>query len=179
MKLLRDFLIVDDDERFLQVFKKSLQKRGLKVEAALNQQGMLLLLQQYRFERAVLDLKLDKENGLQLLMDVKREQKDCEVLILTAYSSIATTVKAVRLGAVNYLCKPASIDEIFQAFSFDEDEPLLDEGSLVPISVDRLQWEHIHKVLEEQQGNISATARALGMHRRTLQRKLQKYPVKR
>jgi two-component system response regulator RegA len=98
-------------------------------------------------------------------------------VILTGYSSVATAVEAVKLGAVNYLCKPANTDEILAAFTQQTgnvDVAIADERP----SVDRVEWEHIQKVLTENQGNISAAARALGMHRRTLQRKLNKRPVK-
>jgi two-component system response regulator RegA len=100
-----------------------------------------------------------------------------DILILTGYSSISTAVEAIKLGAINYLCKPASADEIVAAFKNTEANaqvPMEDS----PPSVNRLEWEHIQRVLNENQGNISATARSLGMHRRTLQRKLQKRPVK-
>ena len=97
--------------------------------------------------------------------------------MLTGYSSISTAVEAVKLGAVNYLCKPADADEILAAFGEQKNHPSL-EPTYTPLSIDRLEWEHIQKILQENDGNISATARALGMHRRTLQRKLHKRPVK-
>jgi two-component system response regulator RegA len=99
------------------------------------------------------------------------------MLILTGYSSISTAVEAIKMGAINYLCKPAGVDDILVAFSNTAPNP---EVSIkeTPPSVDRLEWEHIQKVLAENDGNISATARSLGMYRRTLQRKLLKRPVK-
>jgi two-component system response regulator RegA len=99
-------------------------------------------------------------------------------VVLTGYSSIVTAVEATRAGATNYLCKPATIEEVLAAFgggTDPADTPIPSD----PISVDRLEWEHIQRVLQEHEGNVSATARALGMHRRTLQRKLQKRPVRR
>ncbi len=105
-------------------------------------------------------------------------QVQVRVVILTGYSSITTAVEAIKRGACNYLCKPADADDVLTALLSDQADP----DSLVPehpMSVDRLQWEHIQRVLAEHDGNISATARALGMHRRTLQRKLQKRPVRR
>ena len=101
---------------------------------------------------------------------------DAELVVLTGYSSIATAVSAVKQGAYNYLCKPAPIHEILNAF--DDQPPASDTLTETPMSVDRLEWEHIQRVMADNDGNISATARALGMHRRTLQRKLQKRPVK-
>ena len=100
------------------------------------------------------------------------------LVVLTGYSSIATAVEATKLGATNYLCKPAGIDEVLAAF-VDPESGLEVEVPSDPISVERLEWEHIQRVLNDNDGNISATARALGMHRRTLQRKLQKRPVRR
>ena len=125
----------------------------------------------------ILDLKLEQESGLSILQQLKQLQPQMDILILTGYSSISTAVEAIKLGAINYLCKSASADEIVAAFENTEANvqvPMEDS----PPSVNRLEWEHIQRVLNENQGNISATARSLGMHRRTLQRKLQKRPVK-
>jgi two-component system response regulator RegA len=97
------------------------------------------------------------------------------VLILTGYSSISTAVEAIKLGAINYLCKPSGVEDIVAAFETKAGQAELQES---PPSVNRLEWEHIQKVLNQNDGNISATAKILGMHRRTLQRKLQKRPVK-
>ena len=102
---------------------------------------------------------------------------DCRVVVLTGYSSIATAVEAIKLGAVNYLCKPADADEILASLERDTGDPDIDIADSPP-SINRVTWEHIQKVLQEHDGNISATARALGMHRRTLQRKLQKRLVR-
>jgi two-component system response regulator RegA len=100
------------------------------------------------------------------------------LLVLTGYSSIATAVQATKAGACNYLCKPASIDEVLAALEEERDSAEADVAQQ-PTSLNRLEWEHLQRVLQENDGNISATARALGMHRRTLQRKLQKRPVRR
>ena len=127
---------------------------------------------------AVLDLKMEGDSGLVLLPKLLELDPEMRVLILTGYSSIATAVEAIKRGACNYLCKPADADDVLAALLSQH----ADLDSLVPenpMSVDRLQWEHIQRVLSEHDGNISATARALGMHRRTLQRKLQKRPVRR
>src|SRR5690606_35559799 len=128
------------------------------------------------FTKAVVDLKLAKESGLNLISELKQRQPDLEIVMLTGYSSIPTAVEAIKLGALNYLCKPADAYEIRAAFDLQLKKQL--EIPTKPPSVDRLEWEHIQKVLQENKGNISATARSLGMHRRTLQRKLQKRPVK-
>ena len=121
---------------------------------------------------------MEGDSGLVLLPKLLELDPEMRVLILTGYSSIATAVEAIKRGACNYLCKPADADDVLAALLSQH----ADLDSLVPenpMSVDRLQWEHIQRVLSEHDGNISATARALGMHRRTLERKLQKRPVRR
>ena len=126
-------------------------------------------------DRVVLDLKLERESGLSILQQLCVVKPDLEVVILTGYSSISTAVEAIKMGATNYLCKPAGADEIIAAFEGSEGKVEVQDS---PPSVNRLEWEHIQRVLNENDGNISATARSLGMHRRTLQRKLQKRPVR-
>ena len=117
-------------------------------------------------------------SGLVLLPRLLELAPQSLIVVLTGYSSIVTAVEATRAGATNYLCKPATIEEILAAFAGStsaDNTPIASD----PISVERLEWEHIQRVLHEHDGNVSATARALGMHRRTLQRKLQKRPVRR
>jgi len=109
---------------------------------------------------------------------IKQLDSHTRIVILTGYASVATAVEAIKLGATHYLTKPADADEILQAFWQEDGNAEIPIGDQRP-SVDRLEWEYIQQVLNDHDGNISATARALGMHRRTLQRKLQKRPVKR
>ncbi len=171
-------LLVDDDELFTHVMARALTRRGLRVSVAGSADEGLALAQQDLPEYAVLDLKMEGDSGLVLLPKLLELDAEMQVVILTGYSSIATAVEAIKRGARNYLCKPADADDVLAALLSDR----ADVETLVPdnpISVDRLQWEHIQRVLAEHDGNISATARALGMHRRTLQRKLQKRPVRR
>lgn len=170
-------LVIDDDQVFTQVLARALHKRGLEVLQAHCAAQALELLDSFQPDRATLDLKMINESGLQLLPDLLSRQAEIKVVVLTGYSSIATAVQAIKLGAVNYLCKPANADEILTAFEGQSiaETDIADN----PVSVNRLEWEHIQRILEENEGNISATARALGMHRRTLQRKLQKRPVRR
>lgn len=172
-----DYLIVDDDTSFRDVLVRSLQRRGFSAIGGGSGKEALQLAQTHTPRRALVDLKLASESGLDIIAALKQTLPAIDIVMLTGYSSIATAVEAVKRGAVNYLCKPASVDEILAAFDIDgaAETPSI---SAQPHSVDRLEWEHIQKVLLDHQGNISATARALGMHRRTLQRKLQKYPVK-
>ncbi len=170
-------LVIDDDPVFTQVLARSLRKRGLEVEQSHNAEEALQQVRNFQPDRATLDLKMINESGLQLLPELLKLNPNLNIVILTGYSSIATAVQAMKLGASNYLCKPANADDIMAAFNEQTavDIDVVDN----PVSVNRLEWEHIQKVLTENEGNVSATARALGMHRRTLQRKLQKRPVKR
>tara|TARA_R110000868_G_scaffold411782_1_gene710325 strand:+ start:78329 stop:78865 length:537 start_codon:yes stop_codon:yes gene_type:complete len=169
-------LLVDDDSQFTAVMSRAFQRRGYDVSIANNSVEALAAIAQQHFQRAIVDLKIAKESGLQLIPQLIAAQPDIAIVMLTGYSSIATAVEAVKLGALNYLCKPANLEDILKAFGDSEDPADIPEQ---PHSIDRLEWEHIQKVLHENNNNVSATARALNMHRRTLQRKLQKKPVKR
>ncbi len=171
-------LIIDDDDIFTHVLHRAFIKRGYEVEVAADEAQALEKTHAFEPDLISLDLKLESSSGLNLLPQLVEASPQSKIVVLTGYSSIATAVEAIKLGAVNYLCKPADADEILAAFQKQEgnpDTPLAEQ----PMSVNRLTWEHIQKVLHENDGNISATARALGMHRRTLQRKLQKRPVRR
>jgi len=170
-------LIVDDDITFASVLARALARRGYQTITAHNASEALAQCREYLPARAVVDLKLETESGLNLLPQLKAINPDIKVLILTGYSSISTAVEAIKMGATNYLCKPASVDDILAALEGSIPNPEVPINDTPP-SVERLEWEHIQRVLAENNGNISATARSLGMHRRTLQRKLQKRPVK-
>lgn len=171
-------LIIDDDEMFCHVLSRALTRRGYQVSVAQDADQALTLAASESPSMATLDLKLEHSSGLKLLPELLGVAPGCRVVVLTGYSSIATAVEAIKLGAVNYLCKPADADDVLAAFIHQEGNPDAEVADNPP-SVNRITWEHIQKVLQEHDGNISATARALGMHRRTLQRKLQKRPVKR
>lgn len=172
------FLIVDDDTTFTRVLSRSLSRRGFNVTTADSAEAALVLLKQQHFSFATLDLKMQGASGLTLISRLRETNPEIRLLVLTGYASIATAVDAIKLGADQYLPKPADTDQILSALEADQPDP---EQTVTaePMSVNRLEWEHIQKVLQQHQGNISATARALNMHRRTLQRKLAKYPVKR
>ena len=173
-----DFLIVDDDASFRDVLVRALQRRGFTALNASDGSAALTLAREHKPQRALIDLKLTNESGLDIIATLKETLPALDIVMLTGYSSIATAVEAVKRGALNYLCKPASVDEIIAAFDANICNEVPSSIPVQPHSVDRLEWEHIQKVLLDNKGNISATARALGMHRRTLQRKLQKRPVK-
>ena len=171
-------LIVDDDSALRSVLTRALSRREyITCEAANVTEALSVARQQEHIHKAIVDLKMEGPSGLMLIPELKHLHPDIDIVMLTGYSSVATAVEAVKLGAINYLCKPANTDEILGAFAAttgDSSVAIPDH----PPSVERVEWEHIQKVLKEHNGNISATARALGMHRRTLQRKLQKRPVK-
>jgi two-component system, response regulator RegA len=178
MKLQNDiFLVVDDDPVFSMVMQRALTRRGFLVDIFQSAQAAISAIPQRNYTKAIVDLKIAHESGLTLIKELKLLNPAIEIIMLTGYSSISTAVEAIKLGALNYFCKPAEVDDILQAFTGNiaDEEIALPEN---PTSLDRLEWEHIQKTLQANDGNISASARILGMHRRTLQRKLQKRPVK-
>lgn len=175
----KTILLVDDDQTFTDVLSRSLTRRQHRVHCAHTISEALTLCKQHAIDWAVLDLKLAQESGLNLIPQVRAHFPEARILMLTGYSSIATAVEAIKLGADNYLQKPSSTREILAALDLAPvTAAATPGGDIAPPSLDRLEWEHIQRVLQENNGNISATARALGMHRRTLQRKLQKRPAK-
>lgn len=172
-------LVVDDDERFRERLSKALRARGHEVYTAADHESAMSLVRSQRLERALIDLRMPGPGGLALLRDLKQEQPQVDVVVLTGYGSIATAVEAMRLGARDYLTKPCHADRILLAFDSDSERALAEDAPYEIPSLARLEWEHIERVLRECNGNISKTARVLGMHRRTLQHKLAKFPVSR
>jgi two-component system response regulator RegA len=173
-------LLIDDSASFVATLSRALQRRGLTVYSASSAKealeiGATLQSQPVPPRYAVLDLKLPDESGLKVLPELLRLLPGIQIVMLTGYASIATAVQAVKLGAVQYLAKPVTANEILAALKTPDIAPASIPES--PPSVARLEWEHIQRVLNEHDDNISATARALKMHRRTLQRKLAKRPV--
>lgn len=172
----KSILILDDDEVFAETLARSFKKKGFISYVALNIENAKRIIEKNQPDFAVIDLKIGQESGLHFLPILKTLSPNTKALVLTGYSSISTTVEAMKLGCVNYLCKPVNTQDILVAFEEQHaqtDIPLPES----PPSVNRLEWEHIQRVLLKHEGNISATAKALGMHRRTLQRKLQKRPA--
>lgn len=173
-------LVVDDDAVWCQSISSALTRRRFAVYTALNTIDAKRILREHpELQYALIDLRIGEESGLALVEAAAQLVPTMRIVVLTGYASIATAVEAIKLGATQYLAKPARIGEIINALEQDGGgdtaTPLADD----PPSVRRLEWEHIQRVLEAHDGNISAAARALGMYRRTLQRKLQKHPVKR
>jgi two-component system response regulator RegA len=170
-------LLVDDDVTFCTVLKSALEKRNYEVLVANDVSSGILLAEQSLPEYAVIDLRIGYESGLELVKALIALDDNTQIVMLTGFASIATAVEAIKLGAVHYLTKPANADEIVNALNKNEGDSSV-SISENPLSVKRLEWEHLQKVLMQHDGNISAAARALNMHRRTLQRKLEKKPVR-
>jgi two-component system response regulator RegA len=171
-------LIIDDDHVFNTILVRTLERRGYSARGALDVASALELAAEIRPARIILDLNLNGSSGLSLIPDLLAINSACEIVVLTGYASIATAVEAVKRGAIQYLAKPVEIEAILAAFENDDTLDPEPGFSDEPLSIDRMEWEHIQRVLVENDGNISATARALKMHRRTLQRKLSKRPAK-
>jgi two-component system, response regulator RegA len=170
-------LLVDDDEIYCEVLGDALRKRNYAVSTAHNLADALALAREMEPEYAVVDLRIGTESGLELVKQLAALDENTRIIMLTGYASVATAVESIKLGAVHYLTKPATADEVVAALHRDEGDTTVMPAEQ-PLSVRRLEWEHLQKVLTENEGNISAAARALNMHRRTLQRKLAKRPVK-
>ncbi|MDN5872288.1 MAG: response regulator transcription factor [Nitrococcus sp.] len=170
-------LLVDDDPVFCRVLAQALTRRGFQVDVAQSAAQALAAAMRRTPEHAIVDLRLGEDSGLALMQRLLALHGAMRIVVLTGYASIATAVEAVKLGAVHYLAKPADADEIFAALERQEANAEI-TPSMNPPSIKRLEWEHLQRVLQAHDGNISASARALRMHRRTLQRKLGKCPVK-
>ena len=169
-------LLVDDDHTFCSVFERVLVRQGFAVVVAHDIENALDAAARFQPSHAVVDLKLANQSGLHLIKPLLSLNQGMKIIVLTGYGSISTAVKAVKAGAGNYLAKPVDVDTILSAFDGTEEAEVAPDPA--PMSLGRLEWEHIQRVLNEHDGNISATARSLGMHRRTLQRKLRKRPTK-
>ena len=179
-------LVIEDDDTFSATLLRALKRRGYPTVAARNPAAALALAQAAAPDWVVLDLNLEGASGLNLIPRLIEINPACRIVVLTGYASITTAVDAIKLGAAQYLAKPVDVATLLRAFGHTLEAA---EGSAeastaaaispVPMSVDRMEWEHIQRILREHKGNISSTARALNMHRRTLQRKLLKRPTSR
>lgn len=167
-------LIVEDDERLRERMGRALRQRGYDVREAASAREASVVAAAETPEMVLLDLRIPDGNGLDLIPAILAADPATKIVVLTGYGSVATAVEAVRRGAVHYLTKPADIDEILAAF--DPDRGASEARPLQPMSLDRVEWEHISRVLMDCDNNISEAARVLGIHRRSLQRKLAKYP---
>lgn len=176
----QSLLIVDDDETLRTRLARAFVDRGYSVRTAGDYDGAMAQARVDSPELAVVDLKMPGRSGLELVRDLKALDASTKIVVLTGYGSIATAIEAVRMGAAYYLPKPADADDLIAAFARAEAPPLaaFDVTHDAP-SLARAEWEHIQRVLADCGGNVSEAARRLGLHRRSLQRKLQKHPPNR
>ena len=169
-------LIVDDDRTFRERLARAFRERGFDVRTAASYDEAVEDATRDSPQLAVVDLKMPGRSGLELVRALVQIDATTKIVVLTGYGSIATAVEAMHLGAAHYLSKPADADEIIAAFNRDEKDPLPLTTEFAVPSLERTEWEHIQRVLAECGGNISETARRLGMHRRSLQFKLRRNP---
>ena len=174
---LPTLLVVDDDLTFCRITKRAMEAHGFEVVVAHNVEQAFHMAEHSPPEYALVDLQMPGASGLTLVQKLKQLDSETCVVVLTGYGSIATAVEAIKMGATHYMSKPVRAEEILMAFKRVAPNPNV-PIPWAPMPVEQLEWEHIQKVLMEHQGNISATAKALSMHRRTLQRKLAKRPIK-
>ena len=174
----KTIILVDDEELFRERLAKAFSQRGFTVFTAGNFDEAVRVIGEQSPDLGVFDLKMPGRSGLELIAAAKESNPDMQIVVLTGYGSIATATEAVRLGALYYLPKPADVDDILGAFARNPEllalEVAQDEFSAPSLA--RAEWEHINRVLTDCDGNISLAAKKLDLHRRTLQRKLQKYP---
>ncbi len=174
----RTILLVDDEDSFRSRLARALTERGFEVWQAASVSEALRLTGAESPEYAVVDLKMPGPSGLHLVRRLHALDPTTRVVVLTGYGSIATALDAVRSGAVHYLTKPTTIEDILEALQHDG-QPALEPPEATTPSLDRVAWEHIERVLADCDGNITQAARLLGLHRRSLQRKLRKLPSSR
>jgi two-component system, response regulator RegA len=172
-------LIVDDDVTLRTRLAAAFRERGFEAYDAADYDQAIELANRESPEYALVDLRLPGRSGLEIVRALRAIDSETKIVVLTGYGSIATAMDAVRLGATNYISKPADVDDILLAFRrSDADTVVLADPDYAPPSLARAEWEHINRVLSDSDGNISEAARRLKIHRRSLQRKLQKYPPK-
>jgi len=168
-------LLIDDDETYARVLQRSLQRRSFDVRVATGIAEAMRCVREEIPEFAIVDLKLRDESGLALIEPLRQASSEMIIIVVTGYASVATAVEAIKRGADNYLPKPVTAEALLRALTDTaSDDPVAPAETMTPLS--RLEWEHIAQAMTETRGNISAAARLLGMHRRSLQRKLAKRP---
>lgn len=170
----QSILLVDDDDLFRNRMAKALTKRGYQIVTASSYTGGVEIIAQQKPAYAVVDLKMTGKSGLEVIKTGIRHHPDIRIAVLTGYGSIATATDAIKLGAIGYLTKPADIEDILKTLIKDEMPDV--SAKMKSPSLARVEWEHINRILNDCDNNISKAAKKLGIHRRTLQRKLQKYP---
>jgi two-component system response regulator RegA len=170
--MTKNLLILEDDKGLREVLAADFTDKGYVVTQAEH----LKDIPDIHFDFAIIDLRLSGESGLQIVEVMHVKYPECKIVVLTGFGSIATAVEAMKLGAVNYLTKPATIEQVEEAFKSQSSRPVKEEDHLKRISLSQNEHEYINFVLAQNNGNISKTARELGLHRQSLQRKLKKYP---
>jgi two-component system response regulator RegA len=173
----KTILLVDDENFFRDRLRRAFANRGFTVFEAAGYHEAMALIEEQLPDMAVVDLRMPGKSGLEVVKEAKKNHPDIAIVVLTGYGSIATATEAIRLGADSYLPKPADVDDILRAFSGGaaELETIASDNDFETPSLARAEWEHINRVLADCNGNISEAAKRLGLHRRTLQRKLYKY----
>ncbi|SFN33885.1 response regulator transcription factor [Dokdonella immobilis] len=171
---MKTCLLIDDDALYLSALKRSLERRGYRVETAMTSVEAIAAATAHAPDFALVDLKLAEDSGLDLVGPLREAHAATRIVLVTGYASVATAVEAIKRGADHYLAKPTTVDAILRAIGEKEGAEPEPEDTMTPLS--RLEWEHIQQAMIDSQGNISAAARLLGMHRRSLQRKLAKKP---
>lgn len=169
-------LVVDDDHVLRERLARAFRDRGFEVDTAGDAEEALDLIASSPPARAVVDLRMPGRSGLELVRDLHAQLPEARIVVLTGYGSIASAVEAMKLGAINYLSKPADADDVLASFEVTADSA--EDTAIEAPSLARAEWEHINRVLTDSDGNISEAARRLGLHRRSLQRKLAKMPPK-
>jgi two-component system, response regulator RegA len=177
MEIDRRLVIVEDDASFARALGRSFERRGYQVRLCQRADGLENLLETFSPQYAVIDLKLVSGSGLECVKVLHDHDPDMKIVVVTGFASIATAVEAIKLGACHYLAKPSNTDDIEAAFQRADGDVSVELSSR-PTTIKNLEWEHIHEVLVHSDFNISEAARRLGMHRRTLARKLAKMRVK-
>lgn len=177
-------LLVDDDDRLRSRMARAFEERGYETQEADCYDAALAIGAEESTEFAVVDLRMPGKSGLEVVRELHRIDPSTKIVVLTGYGSIATALEAMRLGATHYLTKPADVDEVIASFDRDPSVPG-EAGAAAPgsepetPSLARVEWEHIQRVLTDCEGNITKAAERLGIHRRSLQRKLAKFPTRR
>tara|TARA_Y100000590_G_scaffold418601_1_gene519544 strand:- start:1275 stop:1805 length:531 start_codon:yes stop_codon:yes gene_type:complete len=172
----KELAIIDDDLPFRSRLSRSMEKKGFNVESFAEADQMIKRIKEKKFDYAIIDMRLEDSSGLELIKIISSQSPDTKSLLLTGYGNIATAVAAIKSGAIDYLPKPAEIDQIYEALTSSKDS--LPPPPSNPMTADRIRWEHIQRVFIQCNRNVSETARRLRMHRRTLQRILSKHAPK-
>ena len=169
----KSLLVVDDDLPFRERLSRSMQKKGFEVDSADSFESAIEIIEKQNYDYAIVDMRLTDGSGLELIKKIQIKSPGTQSLLLTGYGNIATAVAAIKSGAIDYLPKPAEVDQIYDALTNSKE--VLPPPPENPMTADRIRWEHIQRVFVQCNRNVSETARRLRMHRRTLQRILNKH----